>query len=181
MEETNLPSVPREKVDEVGTYFECNGFSPLIGRIFAFLLLSEPPHQTFYAIQEFMAASKSSVSYALNDLMKMGFVEYITFEGDRKRYFRINTKAWYEEVKAKVHRVTAMKSILADVLLLRDPAKNRDFNEGIADLLEFHAFMAGELSRVIGKWEAFKNRQQSEPGEFLADSQPVPGKSSERS
>lgn len=161
-EDNNAQSIKRRKIEEIGAFFEEIHFPPIVGRVFALLLLADPPHQTFYAIQEELAASKSSISDALNFLMKLGIVDFITFPGDRKRYFRVDAEGCLEDVKHKMYRTTAIQSILADVLKHRNPDKHREFNEGLAKLLEFHAFLGGEMSRIIAKWEAFKRNQEEE-------------------
>ncbi|MBL7776380.1 MAG: hypothetical protein JNK89_10290 [Saprospiraceae bacterium] len=55
----------REKVERMGVFFERSGFAPMTGRVFAYLLVCDPPHKDFFAIQEFLQASKSAVSNAL--------------------------------------------------------------------------------------------------------------------
>src|ERR1044071_9320383 len=85
-----------EKVEKMGVMIEQMGHAPVPGRIVSYLMLSEPPYRGFYEIQEFLKASKSSISTALNQLMQAGVVNYITFSGDRKRYFQINTKGLSE-------------------------------------------------------------------------------------
>ena len=84
-----------EKVEKIGIMIEQMGHAPVPGRIVAYLMLSEPPYRDFYEIQEFLKASKSTISTALNQLMQAGVVNYITFSGDRRRYFQINTKIKY--------------------------------------------------------------------------------------
>ena len=88
-----------EKVEKIGIMIEQMGQPPIPGRIIAYLMLSEPPYRDFYGIQEFLKASKSSVSTALNQLMQAGVVNYITFSGDRKRYFQIDTKGLVNVMK----------------------------------------------------------------------------------
>src|SRR6188768_26433 len=81
-----------DKVEKIGIMIEQMGHAPVPGRILAYLMLSEPPYRDFYEIQEFLKASKSSISTALNQLMQAGVVNYITFSGDRRRYFQIDTQ-----------------------------------------------------------------------------------------
>ena len=63
-----------EKVEQMGIMIEQMGHAPVPGRIMSYLMLSEPPYRDFYEIQEFLKASKSSVSTALNQLMQGGVV-----------------------------------------------------------------------------------------------------------
>src|SRR6476620_1982010 len=88
-----------EKVEKMGIMIEQMGRAPVPGRIISYLMLSEPPYRDFYEIQEFLKASKSTISTALNQLMQAGVVNYITFSGDRKRYFQINAKGLADVMK----------------------------------------------------------------------------------
>ena len=144
----------KQKVEEMGVFFEKAGHSPMNGRVFAYLLLSEPPYRDFYDIQEFLQASKSSISNALNKLMDEGVVDYITFSGDRKRYFRVSVKGWLNSIKGKASQVVVAKNLIKDVLDQRADSKHLDFNEGLQTMVEFHGFLAEEMEKALAKWEA---------------------------
>lgn len=143
----------KKKVEEIGVAFDKIGMTPVVGRVLGFLLLADPPYQTFYAIQEFLGASKSSISHALNALMFKGIVEYITFSGDRKRYFKLNAENWLEQAKCEMADFQEVDRVLLDALKLRDPNKHKEFNEGLAKIFEFHLFMSQEMPKLFDKWE----------------------------
>ena len=164
-EETTSLELIKQKVEEIGVAFEKTGIQPMIGRVLGFLLLADPPYQTFYAIQEFLGASKSSISNALNSLMFEGIVEYITFSGDRKRYFRLNVQNWLEDAKCKMSDFREVDKVLVEAMQLRDPNKHPEFNEGLRKIFSFHVFMSQEMPKMIAKWE----RMQA--GEVAEDAQ----------
>ena len=143
----------KKKVEEIGVAFDKTGFPPVVGRVVGFLLLADPPHQTFYAIQEFLGASKSSISNALNVLMDKCIVDYVTFSGDRKRYFRLNIDSWLENTKEKMEKMSQVDAILFDTLKYRDPDKYPEFVDGLKKILSFHMFIAEEMPKLIAKWE----------------------------
>lgn len=143
----------KRKVEEIGVAFDKTGFPPLVGRVVGFLLLADPPYQTFYAIQEFLGASKSSISNALNVLMEKCIVDYVTFSGDRKRYFRLNIDSWLENTKEKMEKMSQVDAILFDTLKYRDPEKYPEFVQGLKKILSFHMFIAEEMPKLIAKWE----------------------------
>jgi len=146
----------KRKVEEIGVAFDKTGFPPMVGRVVGFLLLADPPFQTFYAIQEFLGASKSSISNALNVLMEKCIVDYVTFSGDRKRYFRLNIDSWLENTKEKMEKMSHVDAILFDALKYRDPEKYPEFVEGLKKILSFHMFIAEEMPKLIAKWEAMQ-------------------------
>lgn len=143
----------KKKVEEIGVAFDKTGMAPMVGRVVGYLLLADPPYQTFYAIQEFLGASKSSISHALNVLMFKGIVEYITFSGDRKRYFKLNAENWLEQAKCQMSDFQELDRVLLDALQMRDPNKHQEFNEGLFKIFDFHMFMAKEMPKLFEKWE----------------------------
>ncbi|MCB9276843.1 MAG: MarR family transcriptional regulator [Lewinellaceae bacterium] len=146
----------KAKVEEMGIYFEKKGLSPMPGRVLAFLLLAEPPYQDFYSIQESLQASKSAISNALNHLQRDGVVDYITFSGDRRRYFRVNSKSWLDSIESKINDITTLRDLLTDVLHERKDSKYLDFNEGLETIVEFHTFIAGKVEALKAEWNALK-------------------------
>lgn len=143
----------KKKVEEIGVALDKTGLAPMVGRVLGFLLLADPPYQTFYAIQEFLGASKSSISHALNSLMFKGIVEYITFSGDRKRYFKLNAENWLEQAKCKMTDFEEVDRVLLEALQLRDPNKHKDFHKGLCKIFEFHLFMSNEMPKLFERWE----------------------------
>jgi len=75
----------KEHIERVGLFFEKSGFPRMVGRVLGYLLIAEPPHKTFNEIQEYLQASKSSISTSLQFLLNQGLVGYFTLPGDRKR------------------------------------------------------------------------------------------------
>ncbi len=161
-EEMSPLELLRQKVEEIGVAFDKTGMAPIIGRVLGLLLLADPPHQTFYAIQEFLGASKSSISHALNLLMSKGIVEYVTFSGDRKRYFKLNAENWLEQTKCKMADFSELDRVLLEALNMRDPHKHREFNAGLRKMFGFHLFMAQEMPKLFEKWERMQAEQYAE-------------------
>lgn len=155
----------KEKVEEIGIAFEKTGMAPMIGRVLGFLLLADPPHQTFYAIQEFLGASKSSISNAINMLMYKDIVGYTTFSGDRKRYFKLNAENWLEQAKCKMSDFSELDQVLLEALNMRDPNQHQEFNEGLRKIFSFHIFMGQEMPKLIAKWEQMQAKEIGEAAE----------------
>ncbi|MFN7117453.1 MAG: GbsR/MarR family transcriptional regulator [Saprospiraceae bacterium] len=162
-EERSSLEFKKKKVEEIGVAFDKTGMAPMVGRVVGYLLLADPPYQTFYAIQEFLGASKSSISHALNVLMFKGIVEYITFSGDRKRYFKLNAENWLEQAKCQMSDFQEVDRVLMDALKLRDPNKHREFNEGLYKIFDFHLFMAREMPKLFEKWEQMQVEMRGVP------------------
>lgn len=143
----------REKVEQMGVFFERSGFAPTTGRVFAYLLVCEPPHRDFFAIQEFLKASKSAVSNALTTLTSEGMVDYITFTGDRRRYFRINTSGWLNSLKNKLRRATVLGDLLDDVLKERCNSSSPGFSNELNKIVVFQNYLARGIEQLIDEWD----------------------------
>lgn len=143
----------QQKVEQMGVFFERSGFAPMAGRIFAYLLVCDPPHRDFFAIQEFLKASKSAVSNALNVLITEGLVDYITFSGDRRRYFRINTSGWLSSLKNKLRRVSVLGELLNDVLEERCNTNCPAFNLELKKIIFFQSYLSQGIEQLIVDWE----------------------------
>lgn len=141
------------QVEKMGIFLEKMGYSPMASRVYALLLVAEPPYMDFYAIQEFMKASKSSISNALKILQSTGIVDYITFSGDRKRYFRINTKRWFQMIKEREAKGNEMNVMLEEVLAMRKDSKDLAFNEDLQKIVDFQVFMTKGMHNLIEEWE----------------------------
>ncbi|MCK6691651.1 MAG: MarR family transcriptional regulator [Thermoanaerobaculia bacterium] len=143
----------RQKVEQMGVFFERSGFAPVTGRVFAYLLVCDPPHKDFFAIQEFLKASKSAISNALAVLTNEGLVDYITFSGDRRRYFRINTNGWLSSLKNKLRRVGVLGDLLNDVLNERCESDCPAFNHELKKIIFFQSYLSKGIEQLIVEWE----------------------------
>lgn len=98
-------------VEEMGRYFDKEGFQPIAGRILALLMVMDKEHYTFEEIVEELQISKSSASITLKNLEIRGDIEYTTLPGDRKRYFQLkkqNALALFEDVEKKISYFTSL-------------------------------------------------------------------------
>ena len=142
-----------EKVEKIGIMIEKMGHAPVPGRIIAYLMLSEPPYRDFYEIQEFLKASKSSVSTALNQMMQAGVVNYITFSGDRKRYFQINTKGLIDTIKQQFRQGEKVNEMILEALQHRKNSEFQRFNRELKEVIDFSNHVHKGIEKLIEDWE----------------------------
>lgn len=80
----------KQLVEEIGIRMEERlNISPLAARIYALLSLSSYNGLTFEEIRRAVNTTKSSASVNINVLTQLGYIDYFTKPGDRKRYFKI--------------------------------------------------------------------------------------------
>lgn len=142
------------KVEQFGVWFEKRGWSPVSGRIFGYLLLSDPPHRTHEEIQEFLQISKSAVNTNLKQLLTQEVVDYLTFSGNRKRYFKVDTERWLQVAKKSAEQVTDFAEILEKVIDSRNKKENDSFNKGLNKVANFYQHLSTGINNTINHWEA---------------------------
>jgi len=142
-----------EKVEQMGILIEEMGYAPIPGRILSYLLISEPPYRDFYEIQNFLKASKSSVSTTLNQLMQKGVINYITFSGDRKRYFQINSKGLQTSLKQQYKQGQLVTDMVRETLQQRKNSGFQRFNRELKELIDFNSYILTGIDKLIIHWE----------------------------
>ncbi|MFB9862891.1 GbsR/MarR family transcriptional regulator [Rufibacter immobilis] len=147
---TKLTSEQKQLIEKIGIYHEQQGFPPATGRIIGLLYVSDRPHLSFEEIIDTLNISKSAASNALNLLLQMRLIEYITFPGDRKRYFGALLENWHEEVISKMDYILAFSKLLRKTNELRGSA-NPEMNEKVLERIEFLEFLSREVPALLDK------------------------------
>src|SRR5690606_2513797 len=129
----------KKLIERLGVFHEKNGMQPAASRVLALLLVSDRTELTFDEIREALNISKSATSGAINLLITINQIEYITKPGDRKRYFRNKIFSWKEHLRANFESVTAISSLMKEVLAQR-PKETQNFNEAIEEIIDFLTF-----------------------------------------
>ena len=136
----------------IGVFFERQGLQPAVSRIIGLLLLSEPPQLSFEDIQQQLKISKSAVSNALNLLITMELVDYVTHHGERKRYFKIRTDAWQRTVNGHLRGILDLSKLLTEIKEQRTTA-HADIVKHLDEVIDFHVFFYEEVQHIVAKWE----------------------------
>ena len=76
-----------EFVEEMGQYLASYGMTPMAGRMWGWLLISDPPEQTAAEIAEALQASRGAISGTARILASAGMIRRTTRRGDRREYF----------------------------------------------------------------------------------------------
>ena len=86
----SLSNEERSFVEEVGIVFEQTGFPRMAGRVFGWLLISEPAFQSPSELAEVLMASKGSISTTVRLLIQMELIERHIIPGERHDHFQIS-------------------------------------------------------------------------------------------
>ena len=74
-------------MEEMGQVLAAYGMTPMAGRMWAWLLICEPPEQTAAEIADALGASRGAISGTARILASAGFIKRATRRGDRREYF----------------------------------------------------------------------------------------------
>ncbi|UBM59133.1 MarR family transcriptional regulator [Marinilongibacter aquaticus] len=149
--EISLSEKQKELIQIIGVSLEHTRFAPAEARIVALLMVAPQTEVTFDEIRDTLGISKSATSNAVNKLLLLGEVEYITKHGDRKRYFRYTVQNWKEKTKKAFQDLNSMQKIMRQVLESR-PGSTTEFNQALRDQLDFMDYVMTQLPILFEKW-----------------------------
>ena len=139
-------------VEKLGVMFEGPGLQPAAARITALLIVADKIELTFDEIRETLKLSKSATSNAVNLLLNVKRIEYITKPGDRKRYFRSDLACWKDGMSEKFLEIAKLNIVLKEVLSQRS-AETPEFNQSLGEMISLFEFIFREIPSLFKAWE----------------------------
>ncbi len=149
----------RQFIEDVGILYGEMGFPRMAGRIFGWLLLCEPPHQSAEQLANIVEASKGSISSMTRLLIQMGIVEKIGIPGRRDTCYRIRSGSWSELMRNNLANLTAMRKLAErglDLIAGRAPESRQRLQE----LRDFHAFLEREIPSLLDRYEQGRHKEK---------------------
>lgn len=145
-------------VEEVGLMFELVGLPRMSGRIFGWLLISNPPQQSHGDLAEVLQASKGSISTMTRLLIQIGLIERVSLPGERRDYFQIKPNAWSQMTKQRMAQITAFRQLAEKGLELLQDTPPR-LQRRLQEMRDIHAFLERELPLLDERWELEQKQQ----------------------
>lgn len=151
----------RRFAEDVALHFEQSGLSRTVGRIFGWLLISDPPQQTMNDLVDGLHISKSSVSVATRFLIESGLVQRISLPGERRDYYCVVEGVWLTLMRQRMSQLVALRKLAEHGLemLADQPAERRN---RLREMRDFYAFFEEELPDLLDRWEARRSRAGKE-------------------
>ncbi|AFU03797.1 GbsR/MarR family transcriptional regulator [Nocardia brasiliensis] len=140
-------------VEDFALVLERMGLVRMTGRAAGWLLVSNPPEQTFGQIADALQASKGSISGALKILVTMRWVDKISKPGDRKDYYAIRPGILPELTRQQSSMYSDLTMMTSRGLALFDDP-NGEQAARVRDMHEFFVWMGKELPALIDRWYA---------------------------
>ncbi|HEX2883129.1 MAG TPA: MarR family transcriptional regulator [Candidatus Limnocylindria bacterium] len=115
------------------------GLPPMAGRMWAYLIICEPPEQTAAEIADRLQASRGSVSSMARLLEHAGLIRRGTRPGDRRERFSVSADVVENVMAPRIHQLRAARQTLdAGLELLADrPPGSRERLQSLRDMYAF--------------------------------------------
>ena len=152
MEESERIKKQRELIERIGRNNERDGFQPVTARILGLLMVMDKEEYTFDEIVDEMQISKSSASNALRNLELRGVIEYVTYPGDRKRYFRFVSGDINEIIAEIEKRMQQKLHIMQQIIELKKNPNSRNA-KFLKNVLEGINFFIENLEKLKTKYK----------------------------
>jgi DNA-binding transcriptional regulator GbsR (MarR family) len=147
----------KEFAENFGIFFEKLGVPRMAGRIWGWLLVCDPPHQTAAELAEALMASRGSISTMTRLLLQFGLIEEIGLPGQRNRLYRVRPGAFSELLKARMSLTTEVRKMAERGLELLEGGPPRA-RRRLEECRDFYAFFEKEFPALVQKWERQKER-----------------------
>lgn len=143
-------------VDEFSLKMEQIGHPRIYGQILGWLLICNPPYQSFPDLMENLGISKASVSNTTRMLLEAGLIEKVRITGERQIYFRIKEGSVTDFMERQMQLVSDLRDISGKALKL--VKEEQQTNPGrLERMFKFHSFLSKEFPVLIEKFKKHQN------------------------
>lgn len=127
-----------EFVDRMGLFFEFLGATRTMGRIYGWLLISDPPQQSLTQLAGALSVSKASISTVARQLHEGGMVERLP-SPDRQHVYRVTTGGFTSVLDTQLSRMRlGIEAAEFGLSVLNEKrAQQRERVEDFRDFCEF--------------------------------------------
>lgn len=128
------------------------GHPRIYGQILGWLLICDPPHQSFPDLMENLDISKASVSNVTRMLLERGLIEKIRIKGERQIYFKLKDGSIIDFMQKQLRLALDLEDITEKGLNLIKSDSNTDPSR-LKKANDFHRFLAKQSEDLIQKYK----------------------------
>ena len=149
-------------VERISRMLAAGGMPPMAGRIWGYLLVCDPPHQTAAQLGAALGASRGSISGMIRLLEPPGLVQRTTRPGDRTEYLSVPPGSIVAILEARLPQTVAWRRLADEGLeLLADrPPELRSRLEEVRDV---YLHMERELPAMLERFKADRAARAAAP------------------
>jgi hypothetical protein len=149
-------------VEDVGLTMEESGHPRIAGRIVGWLLVCDPPHQSFNDLVEVLGASKGSISNMTRMLLQADLIERFAVPGERQTFFRIRPGAWVRVLRRRIDSVSQLSQVAARGLALMEKHDGDGDYWRLREMQDFYQFISRKIPLLIEEYESERATAPSE-------------------
>jgi DNA-binding transcriptional regulator GbsR (MarR family) len=149
----NITDAERSFIEEVGLVFEETGLPRMVGRLFGWLLIADPPYQSPGELAEVLQASKGSISTSIRTLAQMGFIERYVIPGSRHDHFKLQGDAIKKVIKHGLEQEIQMFKTLSErgLEMMKDiPTKRKTW---LKEIQSRYSYLEKNFPALLEKYE----------------------------
>lgn len=143
-------------VEEIGLAIEESGKPRISGLIMGWLMVCDPPHQSFSDLVENLQISKASVSNMTRMLIQSGLIEKKRIPGERQIYFQIKKTAWVDILKSELTLIHSLQELSEKGLEIMKDEKETDKSR-LKEMNNFYSFIAQRLTKTLDEYKQKKS------------------------
>jgi DNA-binding transcriptional regulator GbsR (MarR family) len=143
-------------VDEFSLKIEELGHPRIYGQILGWLLICDPPHQSFSDLIENLDISKASISNTTRMLIERGLIEKVRIKGERQIYFKLKDGSVIDFMQKQLKLALDLEEITTKGLKLIEKEADTD-PQRLKKANDFHRFLAEQTKDLIQNYKAENN------------------------
>ncbi|MQA97134.1 MAG: MarR family transcriptional regulator [Streptosporangiales bacterium] len=149
-----------EFVDRMGLLMERFGGTRTMGRMYAWLMICEPPYASLTGLATELGVSKTAVSTVARQLETAGMIERVPAPGREHRY-RVVAGGWAQVLRVQLAAVHQSLEVMDFGLSIlgEDRAGQRAHLE---DSRAFFAFTERDTEGLLQRWQEYRERPEAD-------------------
>jgi DNA-binding MarR family transcriptional regulator len=131
-----------EFMERLATLSEVSGLPPSHVRVFAWMIVCDPPEQSVDDLRRALGLSAGAISMATSMLIRIGIVERISRPGERRLLYRFHARGWERLLRLRLESMAQMRRAGEDAL---ENAPGQDRLSGMCELFVHYERSTAEL------------------------------------
>ncbi|HYR16211.1 MAG TPA: MarR family transcriptional regulator [Mycobacterium sp.] len=142
-------------VDRLGLFMDMLGGSRTMGRVYGWLLISDPPQQSLTELAQTLSVSKASVSTVARQLQEGGLIERMP-SSTRQHMYRVTPGGFSSVLSAQLSRMKFGIDAADFGLSLLDKTRTEQ-RERLEDFRDFCEFSAQDYrDELLQRWSDYR-------------------------
>jgi DNA-binding transcriptional regulator GbsR (MarR family) len=142
-------------VDRLGLFMDMLGGSRTMGRVYGWLLISDPPQQSLTELAQTLSVSKASVSTVARQLQEGGLIERLP-SPTRQHMYRVTPGGFSSVLSAQLSRMKVGIDAADFGLSLLDKTRTEQ-RERLEDFRDFCEFSAQDYrDELLQRWSDYR-------------------------